>query len=464
MDVIGSMKLDKNSSAPLYRQVADNIMQAVESGDITAGDKLPSIRRLALSLEINSVTAVNAYKYLENKSVITSHVGRGTFVSYKADAAAGNINEYGFDFNTALNFAKSTVSAEFFPASAFKDAFAKVLDRDLGAAFSYVEDKGYLPLRKEICADLLKYRIRAGLDDVHIISGTAQSADIISSAIINSGDAVVMESPASYTAAGAFRSKGARILTVTMEKDGMDMDKLELLLKTAPVKLIYISTYFQTPTGYCCCEPKKQRLIELSAKYGVYIAEEDSCSDFAYSPEAIRPLKAFDKSDRVIFIKTYGKAALPGPGMGALLMPEGLKGPRSGLGAAPESFMQRAFELFLASGEYMKYMESMRLIFKARCEKAGRAVGSVLSSHVECEPPRGGFSLWLKLRNEGLSVEVLSQELLKENVIITPGALYDMENRDIPYFRLSLADINKEDIEAGIDKIKNCIEKLIRSD
>ena len=81
MDIYKTIRLDKQSKTPLYQQLADSLLLLVEQGELEAGTKLPPIRRLALMLDVNNVTVINAYKYLESKKAVYSHVGSGTFVA-----------------------------------------------------------------------------------------------------------------------------------------------------------------------------------------------------------------------------------------------------------------------------------------------------------------------------------------------------------------------------------------------
>jgi len=465
MDVPGSIKLDKGAASPLYLQLAEYILGAIENGHIAAYEKLPSIRRLSKNLGVNSSTVVAAYKHLENKQVLYSHVGKGTFVSGRADlnnSASLNLkmDSVFFDFKNAVNFAKSTVSTEFFPVSAFKDAFLKVLDRDSGEAFSYHEVMGYPPLRNEICKNLLKHGITAEPNEIQVISGVGAGLDIISGALICPGDVIVMENPALYSNMGSLHSKGARIVAVDMETDGMDMVKLESVLKSHTVRFICISSYFQTPTGYCYSEQKKQKLLELACKYSAYIIEEDSYSEPGFYNNMPLPIKALDYNERVLFVKSYGKSVLPGINLTVLVTPGKLIAADLLVSEIPNGFIQRAYELFLASGEYDKHMENMRQLFKTRLNVALHCINEKLSDYVKYTSPPVGLSIWLKLRDENISVEVLSQKLLNENVIITPGALYHMESKDIPYFRLSLAGVSEKDIEFGINKIADCMQKI----
>lgn len=78
--------IDLDNPDPLFAQLVRNIKQAVQQGELQAGDALPSIRQLATDLELNSKTVAKAYRLLERDSVIQTRGYRGTFVHPEAAA------------------------------------------------------------------------------------------------------------------------------------------------------------------------------------------------------------------------------------------------------------------------------------------------------------------------------------------------------------------------------------------
>jgi GntR family transcriptional regulator len=73
--------LDLHSGMPVYRQIMDQVRGGVASGALTAGDQLPTVRQLAVDLEINPNTVVRAYRELELGGLLETHQGTGTFIS-----------------------------------------------------------------------------------------------------------------------------------------------------------------------------------------------------------------------------------------------------------------------------------------------------------------------------------------------------------------------------------------------
>jgi GntR family transcriptional regulator len=73
--------LDMHSGVPVYRQIVDQVRGAVAAGSLAAGDQLPTVRQLAVDLEINPNTVVRAYRELEYDGLLETHQGTGTFIS-----------------------------------------------------------------------------------------------------------------------------------------------------------------------------------------------------------------------------------------------------------------------------------------------------------------------------------------------------------------------------------------------
>jgi len=73
--------LDMHSGVPVYRQIVDQVRGAIAVGNLGSGDQLPTVRQLAVDLEINPNTVVRAYRELEYDGLLETHQGTGTFIS-----------------------------------------------------------------------------------------------------------------------------------------------------------------------------------------------------------------------------------------------------------------------------------------------------------------------------------------------------------------------------------------------
>ena len=74
-------RLDLRSGVPVYRQLIDQVLVAISSGTLGPGDRLPTVRQVAVDLSININTVVRAYKELEIRGVLSTQQGTGTFIT-----------------------------------------------------------------------------------------------------------------------------------------------------------------------------------------------------------------------------------------------------------------------------------------------------------------------------------------------------------------------------------------------
>lgn len=74
-------RLDLKTGVPVYRQLIDQVLAAIAAKSLMPGDRLPTVRQVAVDLAINPNTVVRAYKELEIRGVLTTQQGTGTFIS-----------------------------------------------------------------------------------------------------------------------------------------------------------------------------------------------------------------------------------------------------------------------------------------------------------------------------------------------------------------------------------------------
>ena len=472
-----SIQLDKNSKTPLYQQLGDALHELIQKGLLKPNTKLPTIRTLATQLRINNVTVVNAYKYLENKGVVYAQMGSGTYVSpvplvklsppifYEKDK---NIPFKNFSISkNTINFASISIPTDFFPVKDFKILFNEVLDRYKGNAFSDQDRQGYEHLRESITSYLATYGIHTTKDHIQIISDTQHGIDLLSKTMIQFGDIICVEKPVHHGTIVAFTSKGARIIEVPLDSDGMNTSILEDYLKLYHPKFIYIASYFQNPTGYSYSVNKKRIILDLAEKYNTYIIEDDYISDLNYSNQPIIPLKSLDDKDRVIYIKSLSKILMPGLRLGFLILPKTLRkhilSHKHTLDIFASGFIQRVLDLYLRKELWKTHIEKICTTYKKRYHSLLNALDIYLKNYISYIPPQGGLSVWIKL-NHFISVEKLCDLLLSKEVILSPGSLFLTTEDVSSYVRIGFSAVDEYQIEQGIKIMKDVIDTMLNRD
>lgn len=468
--------LQKDRNIPLYKQLADSIASLAKEGVLSANSKLPPIRKLAEHLGINPVTVVTAYKHLEQKQIVYSRVGSGTYISplpiEEIPTPVVNKNIEAFEhlpsLDNAINFTLTSLPNTLFPVDAFKKAFNEILDNEQGGAFGYTDSMGYEPLRQILCRYLASYGIQTTADHVQIISGAQQGIDIISKALLSYGDIVFVEKPTFYGAAGAFLSRGAKLTEIPLEEDGLQMERLEDLLKLYHPRFIYVMAYFQTPTGISYSMEKKRKLLELAEKYDTYIIEEDNFYDFHYDKVTPTPLKALDYKNRVIYIKSFSKILMPGLRMGLMVLPKRIQGDvvkaKYTTDISTSGFIQKALAQYLQENGWENHANAVRHYGSEKYRKAISMAAKYLPPSVSFFHPKGGVNLWLKLP-DSVKAEPLCNRMLEKNVLVSPGSQFYIGSAENHHIRLSFAALTDDKIEVGMKRIGETIQEMeIESD
>ena len=475
-----SISIERNSSKPIYQQVYNQIKLLILDRRISANSQLPAIRKMANSLDINPATVVKAYEALEEEEYIYKKVGSGSFVAplqednfyYSSDKEEDSLEMLGYgqvEIDEDINFASATPSSSLFPVEDFKEAINKVLDRDKGEAFTYQKSQGYYPLRESIQSYFNKNGMSIPVNEIQIVSGAQQAIDLLVKIFLDYGDSVLIEEPTYPGAISAFKSRAAEIDTLPTMEDGVDLDLLEDKLSRKNYRLLFTMTSFQNPTGICWSEDKKKRLIELAEQYNLIIIEDDCLSELSYNGKSYLPLKAYDKSGQVIYIKSFSKIFMPGLRLAFLTLPDKY---RSKLLAAKHAtdistagLTQRAMDYYFREGLWEKHLVRIKKLFHERYQLMLNEIRQKLIPPVELVyEPNGGIYFWLKLPT-GISAEEFYLAAREYKVALLPGDIFKLNNKpdssdESSYFRLSFAAVSDAEIKTGISRLKDIFKNM----
>jgi len=470
MEIISIQLLD--SDQPKYLQLFDYIKELITKGDLKHGEKLPTIRSLAAKLDVNSITIVNAYKQLENNNYITAKKGSGYYVSsdkIRKEAAYSSSDVGMSNDDSFINFASATPHPSIFPIESFKECINEVLERDKGFAFGYQESNGFKPLRKSILSYLNKqYSITAENEDyLQIVSGAQQGIDLIGKVLLNPGDYVITENPTYDGAIAVFKSRGARVVGVNVEQDGIDLADLDKKLRVCKPKLIYVMTSFQNPTSICYSQKKLEELLILAKKYNVYVVEDDSMSELCYGNVRPLTLKALDRDNAyVIYLKSFSKILMPGLRIGCMVIPSLLINDFTKIkhtsDISSSGLIQRSLDQYFRSGKWGEHLQYMKEIYKGKYEFMLSRLDKLNKYGIKYNKSNGGLYFWIRVPGH-MSAKLIYNTCKKNGLLLIPSSIfYDINNKNKDsYIRLSFAAASIEQIREGMAKLEECIsEKL----
>src|SRR5574344_1483251 len=205
-------------------------------------------------------------------------------------------------------------SPDAFPCKAIAEISSKILSENPISVLQYNVSEGYTPLRN-FMKDYMSKKHNTGNDndDILITTGAQQIMDLTSKALINEGDVIICEAPSFIGSLNTFRSYNAKLVGVSMDNDGMNMEALEkALIENKNTKLIYTIPNFQNPSGITMSLEKRKKMYELAKRYNVLILEDNPYGDLRYRGEDIPNIKSLDTEGIVIYAGSFSKVISPG--------------------------------------------------------------------------------------------------------------------------------------------------------
>ncbi|MEE0248837.1 PLP-dependent aminotransferase family protein [Peptacetobacter hiranonis] len=445
-----------------YIRIYTHIKNLIIEGEIKEHEKLPPIRKLSEYIGVNNTTIVKVYELLEKEGYVYKIVGSGTFASeikkYRAKDKKKNKNIIQFDNGNPSN--------EMFPVEDFKKAVNLALSKNEGAIFEYDEGLGNEGLRDRISKYLIKNGINAAKDDLQIISGAQQGIDIVCKGIINYSDIVFVEEPTYNGAIEVFKSRGAKIISIPMLDDGIDIGILKLKLDKIKPKLMYVMPNFQNPTGISYSSYKKKKLLELAEEYDFYILEDDFISDFKFDSEDNRPLKSYDENNRVIYIKSFSKIFMPGLRIGVIdIPPELMKNilwAKYSSDISTPGLIQSSLLCYMEEFDWDKHIEKMDKIYDEKYRVAKECIKKFFKGRIRVRNCSGGINFFCELPR-GCKSREFTDFIYKKGVSVLPGTYFYDNVIDDRFFRINVARESVENIEKGIEIIGRSVEEFLKN-
>ncbi len=354
-----------------------------------------------------------------------------------------------------ISFAGGMPAAELFMIREFEEACRHVLAHDGARALQYSTTEGHPPLRQYLVEKMREYDVPAEPENILLVNGSQQALDLIGKIFINPGDVILTEEPTYLGALQAFRSYQARFATAPLDEDGIQTDKLEEVLKHTRVKFIYALPNFQNPAGVTMTLERRLQLVELAARYGVFIVEDDPYGELRFEGEDLAPLVVLHK-ENVLYLSTFSKTLSPGIRLGWIVAPSKiiakLVQAKQGADLHTSTFVQMVTNDICQRGILRHHVKEIRKVYKERCDTMLTAMEKHFPPGVTWTRPQGGLFLWVQLPEHVDASEFLDIAL-QEKVAFVPGRVFYPNGGGKNTMRLTFATASQEQIEEGIQRL-----------
>jgi DNA-binding transcriptional MocR family regulator len=351
------------------------------------------------------------------------------------------------------------------PAAELAEAATRALERDPAGALTYGGALGYLPLREWLAERFgRETNLHVTAENLILTSGSAQAIDNIAAAFLAPGDVVVMGAPTYPGAIRAFRARGARIVDVPQDEDGIEMVSLASALERqrsigAPAKLIYVIANYDNPSGSTLPVHRREELALLAARYHALVVEDDAYTGIDLEGPPPTSLYQIAGGQGILRVGTFSKTIATGLRVGWVLadpvIVRALAFMRFDNGSSP--FVQRTVFEYVQSGVYDAHVDRLREIYRERRDTALAALLEHCADYMQCDPPSGGFFVWLRLV-PGLDAVRVFEAAKELGVAVTPGRGYYPNGGGEDRIRLVYSALPPDDLRAAIGLLGRACE------
>lgn len=485
----------RDDSRPVYRQLADGIKALIVGGKLSPGVKLPASRELAVTAGVHRNTATRAYRELASQGYVTAHVGQGTFVALdavrpsssvvRAPSEAGGVVWSSLlargvrDLPASAGFRppssppRSSVRYSFqgglgandlLPAGELRRAFSEAVTTRLPEVAGTLEPRGYLPLRQALARYLVGRGVVCDAGDVLVVNGSQQALDLMARLLVDEGDTVAIEDPGYFGARIAFAGRGASLVGIAVDGEGLRTGDLARVLRRRRLKLIHVTPASQCPTGGAMSPARREELLTLAAEYDTPVLEDDYGAELRFEGPVVVPLKALDPTGLVVYVGTFSKVLFPGLRLGFLVAPQPLMD-KLVLSKWVADFQtnvvaQAAMAELLGSGSLERHLRRVREACGRRLRAMLTALEDGMPEGVSWTRPKQGQAVWLRLP-EGVDAAALREDAARAGVVYSPGEAFYLDGAHHSGLALSFASLDERAIHQGISLLGRLVGRQV---
>lgn len=371
-----------------------------------------------------------------------------------------------------ISFAGGLPFPGIFPKEEIKDVVQTVLEREGELALQYGPTEGDARLidfivkwmREDEGAEIDK-------DNILIVSGSQQALDLIGKIFIDPGDPIIVGLPTYLGALQAFNSHRARMIGVPVDKQGMNMDRVEEILrefgkKGEKIKFIYVVPDFQNPSGVTMTLERREKLLELCYEYGTIVVEDSPYRELRFEGESLPMVGAMDKRGYAFSLHTFSKILFPGTRIGWVIANKAImdklvmaKQPAD-LCSSP--FTQAIIYEYCRRGLLEPHIKKIVDLYRKKRDVMLGDLERYMpeDAGVDWTHPEGGLFLWVTLP-EHLDAEDLFPKAIEKKVAYVMGSAFHCDRSGKNTMRLNFSYPSEEQIDEGIKRLAVLIKEAL---
>lgn len=418
---------------PVYRQLYQRIRDAIVSGQLRPGDRVPSVRALAAELNLAKGTIEAAYQMLIGEGYLLARGPAGTIAAHdlkpatlpvvssiaKATPAGIHIGPFPLPLQMGLP------ALDAFPRKLWTTLAGRTLRQSGLEGLIYPDPQGHAPLRVALAGYLgISRGISCSPEQIFICAGYRACLELVKHSLLHTGDLGWFEEPGYFIARDCLKAAGLQLVSVPVDAAGLDV---QAGIHLAPeARFAVVTPSHQSPLGVSLSLSRRQALLEWASQQKSWIIEDDYDSEYRYQGRPLPALKSLDVQGRVLYIGTFSKVLVPGLRLAYLVVPEAQTSRFSQVADSLYNhcphLLQSIVANFIDEGHFGRHLKKMRSLYAYRRALLVEALLNVLGDAIRLDPQAGGMHIviWLadnsddkpiadRAQEAGLSVQALSR-------------------------------------------------------
>lgn len=473
--------LTRNASQTLAEQLAAQVAQQVHQRVLATGARLPSVRDAARRHGVSPATVVSAYDRLQAQGLIEARPQRGFFVrelaateGARADrqraktsaaapagpsaAATAPVDATALirgmfqPVGTTLSPGIGTVPADWLDPGLLQRAIRRVCTAESATDWlGYGDPAGSPALRSAVARRLADLGIGCTAEQIVTTVGATHGLDLISRALLQPGDAVLVDEPGWSVEFARLQRLGMRIVPVPRGASGPDLDAMAALCRSHRPRLYVTVSVLHNPTGASLSAASAHRVLQLAEQHDLTIVEDDSYAWFA--PAHSLRLSALDGLRRTVLVSGFSKILAPQWRVGFVAAPAALRerliDTKLLATLTSPALLEQAVAQCLEHGQLRRHADRIVLRLaeaRTRAVQLAEGAGCRLAS-----APAGLFG-WV---DAGVDTERLAVAMHDQGWLLAPGSLFHATRRPSSLMRINFAATQRPDFWRAFEQMRD---------
>ncbi|MBF0696240.1 aminotransferase-like domain-containing protein [Actinomyces bowdenii] len=341
--------------------------------------------------------------------------------------------------------------------------------RDRGAEIlQYGSGAGIAALPEVIGALMAAQGAQVSPRELLITTGSQMGIDLATKLLCDPGDLVVAEGPTYVGAMGVFGAYETELRQIPVDDDGLVPQALEEALDAAQregrrVGYLYTIPHHQNPSGTTLSQPRREQVVEICARRGVPIVEDDPYALVGFpGTEPLASLYSLNPAG-VVHLGSFSKIFSPGMRVGWMAAPPQVRDRLQIAGESvdihPSVLAQEIVAAYVGTPSWSEHLGRLRQAYAGRCQGLLEALARHAPEGVRWTVPSGGFFTWVTLEGVDPGADILGAAIERE-LIVVPGRACFAGEPPAACLRLAYSGSSPQALQEGARRLAQVIDDL----